>query len=154
MKIFLSTIIIFISFSFTSRTQDKLQYLSSDEIIHLIGGRLIKVFNTLDIPVDVIGCGENNNYDAILDYLSLAVKIRKKTVTFITFFKGWNKPVKNITIGDNMENVKLKLGDPVQVLKSKDNTPFLVWNLNELDSYLDIVFDEENKVKRISVELK
>lgn len=126
----------------------------SEKIINLIGARLNKVFSSFSYPTDVSSFGEENNFDAFLDYFSFGFKISKKTVVICYFFKDYDKSIRGVQIGDNKEALIQKWGNPTVTKKSSSGSPILIWNLNELDAYLIAWLDENSMIKKITVELK
>lgn len=151
-------ICILVQFLFTTTLAFSQQHnnnnLDADVIINFSGARLSKVLEKFGFPDDITGYGTQNNYDALLDYTTFGFKISNKTVIICYFWKDWNKTIRGIKIGDKKTLLIEKWGEPAKSLTMSDGTPFFAWELKELDSYLIAFLNNDDTIKRISVELK
>jgi hypothetical protein len=121
------------------------------QVMSACGGRLARVFAQFGTPSDARVA---DSKDAIiLDYDSFAFMVRDKTVRVCYFWSAWNGTVKGIKIGDTREATVKVLGAQKRADKNSDGVDDYGWEMRDYDATLWVVFDKDNKVTRIQLEL-
>lgn len=131
--------------------------VTDEAVVEMVGGRMAKMFARFGTPQDAWAQrGETEDEDEVFfDYGGFAMKVREKTVRVCFFFKGWQGPVRGISIGDSREDVVKALGEPTTTVKDKNGVVTAYgYDLNDLDANFFANFHEDGKVWRVEVSLK
>ena len=159
MRLMLTAAAIAIAVGATAAAQralpDREQTPSDASIIDMCGARLAKVFAQFGNPEEVycIRASKPENDTVALEYGSFNFRVRDKVVRICTFFSGWKGTIKGIKIGDSREQTVSVLGPKQDSFKNEDGWDDYGWDLKASDAVLWIVFDKDDKVRTVTVEL-
>jgi hypothetical protein len=126
-------------------------------IINSFGGRLAKMFAQFGMPKDLRPKrGSEPAKDEVLcHYGAFGFRVRDKIIQSCFLWKEWERPIRGIKFDDSREDVVKVLGKAAVTVKNKKgDINAYAWELEDLDAYFVVDFDEGGKVWQIEIDSK
>ncbi len=133
---------------------------TDQKVVNMVGGRLAKLFSQFGVPEVVYPVRGEEGPDSdfvIMEYHgAFAFGLREKTVGVCYFMPGWKGKIKGINLGDSREQVFKTLGDDHEdsEVKNDEGVFDCKWELQEEEAWFWVIFDKNDKAKKVTVQVK
>ena len=129
---------------------------TGEEMVDLVGGRFNKVFEKFGAPTSLFASvsKDKKRKEVGLDYGQFYFMMSEKTVRSCSFCCGWpHETIQGIKLGDPLDEVVKKLGQPVKTITTPKGKKYLFWDFGGEDEEIQTAFDKD-KLTSLWVKLK